>query len=191
MKATFTALALLACAAAHAEPMDARGAGPEAEIKRFAHACFSALHAEHWLDNAKCYNPEQLSEFQRLYLERTAELAPGVVPQEFVAFYKGDITLDRLKAVEPAEFFAAFNGGWNALLAPRGCENGDASFEVTEVATAGQNTYQVAGTTKARRTCAGKAEDMSKPEAIMVQLQNGKPSISLPKRTFDLLRARR
>lgn len=188
MKPTFTALALLACAAAYAEPMDNGGA--ETGIGQFALSCFNALNQEQWLDNARCYESGQLADFQRLYLARVGEMAPGAVPPEFKAYYKGDITLEKLKTIEPAEFFAAFNGGWSGLLTPRGpCKREASLFEITGIEAQSQGKYQVAGITTARRTCSGKTEEKSKEEFITVQLQNGKPAIELPRRFFDLLQA--
>ena len=188
MKITFAALALLACAAADAEPMNATAA--EAEIKQFALSCFNALNQERWLDNARCYEPGQLADFQRLYLARVGEMAPGTVPPEFNAYYKGDITLDKLKIVEPAEFFAAFNGGWSSLLAPRGhCKREASLFEVTKIEAQSQGKYQLAGITTARRTCDGKTEEKSREEYIQLRLQGGKPAIELPRHFFDLLQA--
>lgn len=188
MKITFAALALLACAAAHAEPMDATAA--ETGIRQFALSCFNALNQERWLDNARCYEPGQLADFQRLYLARAGEMAPGVVPHEFNTYYKGDITLDKLKTVEPAEFFAAFNGGWSSLLAPRGpCKREASLFEVTKIEPQSQGKYQVSGITTARRTCDGKTEEKSREEFIQLRLQGGKPAIELPRHFFDLLQA--
>lgn len=189
MKITFAALALLACAAAQAEPMNTTAAA-EAEIKQFTLSCFNALNQERWLDNARCYEPGQLADFQRLYLARAGEMAPGIVPHEFNAYYKGDITLDKLKTIEPAEFFAAFNGGWSSLLAPRGpCKREASLFEVTKIEAQSQVKYQVAGITTARRTCDGKTEEKSKEESVLVQVQSGKPAIELPRHFFDLLQA--
>ena len=188
MKITFTALALLACATAHAEPMDTSVA--ETEIRQFALSCFSALNAEKWLDNARCYERGQLVDFQRLYLARVGQMAPGVVPHEFNAYYKGAITLEKLKAIEPTEFFAAFNGGWSSLLAPQGpCKREASLFEVTKIEPQSQGKYQVAGITTARRTCNGKSEEKTREEFILVQLQSGKPAIELPRHFFDLLQA--
>jgi hypothetical protein len=186
MKIAFSALVLLACAASHAEPAKA----PEPEIRQFAVSCFNALNQEQWLDNARCYEPGQLADFQRLYLARVGEMASGAVPQEFETYFKGDITLEKLKRIEPTEFFAAFNGGWSSLLAPRGpCTREATLFEVTKIEAASQGKYHVAGITTARRTCSGNAEEKSKPEFIVVQLQAGKPAIELPRHFFDLLQA--
>lgn len=188
MKTPFFSLALLACVAAHAESTNTPAA--EAGIGRFARACFDALNQEQWLDNARCYDPGQLADFQRLYLARVDEMTPGAVPHEFNAYYNGDITFVKLKTLAPTEFFAAFNGGWASLLAPHGpCKREASSFELTHIEARSTGKYQVSGITTARRTCDGKTEEKSRAELILVRLQAGKPAIELPARFFELLRA--
>lgn len=192
MKTSIAALLLAVSAAATAEAGGASAPAAESLVRHFTLACFSARGNEKWLDNALCYDRAQLAEFQRLYLRRSGEMAPGVVPQEFVAYYKGDVSLDKLKAVEPAEFFAAFNGGWSALLAPRGpCKRGATSFEITGMEAGEQGRYLVAGITTARQTCGEKTEEVSRTDTIAVRLQDGKPSVEMPPQTLELLRASR
>lgn len=189
MKFTISVLMLVLSGTAFADAKATVPASAESAVEEFALSCFNAVNAKHWLDNAKCYNREHLSEFQRLYLARSGEIAPGVVPQEFTAYYKGDVTLAKLKAIEPAEFFAAFNGGWSILLAPQGtCKNEANVFEVTKVAAAEQNAYRVEGITRARHTCADKTEEQTQAEMVLVRLQDGKPAIEMPQRTFEVLR---
>lgn len=181
---------LAVSAAAAAETRDANAPVSESQVREFAEACFSALGSEKWLDNARCYDDAQLAEFQRLYLRRSSEMAPGVVPQEFMAYYKGNVSLDKLRAVEPAEFFAAFNGGWSLLFAPRPpCKRGAPGFEVTRVEAAGQDRFHVAGTTTARQICGNRTDEQSRTDTIEVQVRDGKPSIEFPRQTFELLKA--
>lgn len=188
MKTILAALALLGCTTSHAGPTDAQPS--DAAISQFTASCFKSLNQEQWLDNARCYDPGQLADFQRLYLARMGEAAPGAIPQEFEVYFKGSMTLENLKRVEPAEFFAAFNGGWSSLLAPRGpCTRESTLFEVSRVAATSQGKYEVSGITTARRTCNGIAEEKSRPEFVVVRLQSGKPVIELPRHFFDLLQA--
>lgn len=190
MKILLAALALLGCTLTQAETMGAKSS--EAAVSQFTTACFKALNQEQWLDNARCYDAGQLADFQRLYLARAGEAAPGVVPQEFEAYFKDGITLERLKRIEPAAFFAAFNGGWSSLMAPRGpCARESSLFEVSGVQATSPGKFEVSGTTTARRTCNGMAEEKTRPERVVVRLLSGKPAIELPRHFFDLLQAAR
>ena len=185
-------LLLTATAAAHAQTTGTPGPVSESRIGDFVQACFSALGSGKWLDNARCYDRAQLAEFQRLYLQRSEESAPGTVPQEFIAYYKANIGLDRLKAADPAEFFAAFNGGWAALLTPQApCKHSPAGFAVDGVEANGQDRYLVTGTTTARRICGENTEETSRTDTIAIRVRDGKPSVEMPQRTFELLKAGR
>lgn len=185
-------LLLTATAAAHAQTTGTPGPVSESRIGDFVQACFSALGSGKWLDNARCYDRAQLAEFQRLYLQRSEESAPGTVPQEFIAYYKANIGLDRLKAADPAEFFAAFNGGWAALLTPQApCKHSPAGFAVDGVEASGQDRYLVTGTTTARRICGERTQETSRTDTIAIRVRDGKPSVEMPQRTFELLKAGR
>jgi hypothetical protein len=189
MKNSFAVLTLIVSAAAMADTGGASAPVSESQVRTFAQACFNALGSEKWLDNAHCYERAQLAEFQQLYLQRSGEMAPGVVPHEFMAYYKGDVTLDRLKSIEPAEFFAAFNGGWALLFAPRApCKRGASSFQVTKIEAEGQNKFQVAGLTTARQVCGEKTDEKTRSDTIAVLVRDGKPSIEFPRQTFELLK---
>ena len=192
MKTSIAFLLLAVTVAAHAQTSGTPGPVSESRIGDFVLACFNALGSGKWLDNARCYDRTQLAEFQRLYLQRSEESAPGTVPQEFVAHYKAGISLDRLKAADPAEFFAAFNGGWAALLTPQGpCKYGPAGFAVARVEANGQDRYLVTGTTTARRICGERTQETSRTDTIAIRVRDGKPSVEMPQRTFELLGAGR
>ena len=163
----------------------------EKQVEEFVSSCFKAVGAKRWQNHAECYEKAGLTEYQNLYLElmsRDQEL----VPPEFSEYYKQEMTIEKLRALKPTEFFAAFLGGTIARLEARGgFKQGPLLFEIASITKNTEGKYHVVFHSTARLIQGNKTHESRKTEVTTVLFQDGKPYIELPKQMIDLLKIRK